>query len=320
MKHSIVRLILGLSISFLDINPAFCNSSPKNEKTNEEIIQKFSNKIEKLNRKELTDLAKAYSTIGNSTGAIKAYTAILAIAPKSPEVLTAIGAEQIKMGKESDGKQTLKSALEINKKYFPAYRHLIKLYEDRKNRYELRMIYTDLVLIFGKKPEYITNLCDLTTTEGLYDQAKEHCESGMKLNPKEPKNFINMGLISRETGNDEDAENRLKTAADQFPNSELALITYAQDQDQKKNFVVSYNYYKKTIALNPSSTDALLGLATASFEIQKYQEALDIFTKACSLDIKTLSHFRKATNTLRLMKNADWLSKFEVAQQVCGIK
>ncbi len=324
MKLNFLGLVVVLIVSFLDIYPAFGGTTPTTQplsqselKRYNDIVDQLSPKVEKLTRRELVDLGKAYSAIGNWTGAIKMFTAVLSNYPKDVEAKTLIAAEQIRTGKERDGLQTLKSVLEINKKYIPAYRYLIGIYERRKNHYELRMIYIDLVASFGKKIEYITKLCELTANEGLFDQAVEYCTTGTELDKKEAKNFIHLGVVLRERGETVRGERLLKSAADVFSNNLLAQLTYAEHQEQKKDYVSAYSFYKKAVNLDASSVEAVLGLANSAFEIQKYQEAMEYFLKSCRLDRKTLPAFRKATNVLRLMKTTAWLYKYEKSQEHC---
>ncbi len=102
---------------------------------------------------------------------------------------------------------------------------------------------------------------------------------------------------------------------DKFEN---AVKFLAQFLDEKKNYIGSYGYYKRAVDANKKSVLALQGLGNSGLEIQKYQESLDAYTKACKMDRKTLPLFRKAANTLRTMKSADWLKKFEIAIDKCG--
>lgn len=323
MKSLFLSLALVMTVSILDIRPAQAYEAAAVQKSLKakdynKVISMLSPEVEKLDRQGLFALAKAYSALKKSEAAIKAYTAALSLNPEDVEAKTLIGAEQMVSNKEKEALVTLKEALEIRNDFVPAFKLLIRLYEKRKNKYELRLLYQDLVEKIGPKAEYLTQLCELTTTDGLYDLSEKYCQQGIEKNSKEPNNFVYLGLTRKETGKTKDAEGILKKVADDFPKSALAQNTYAQHQEEKKNFISAYAYYKKAIVADAKSVTGYLGVAQSALEIQKYQESLDGFMKACKLDKTTLPAFRKATNTLRTMKIEEWLRKFEKQSESCG--
>lgn len=329
------KLLLGLGlfvcVSFLDVGRGSGQALAYNlteaqaalkQKQYEKVIELLSPEIEKLNREGLFVLAKAYSSLKKHEAAIKAYTACLALNPKDYEAKTLIGAEQFVSAKDKDREKealnTLKEALEINPKFVPAYRVLIHYYAKKKNKYEQRLLYEDMVENVGETTEAVTKLCELTAQDRLYDLGIKHCQNGIQRDPKIDSNYVYLGISYKETGEAEAAERYLKKAAADFPKSLLAQLTYAQYLDEKKNFIASYGYYKNATVANPKSIEALIGLGNSSLEIQKYAESLDAFVKACKLDKKSLPAIRRATNTLRTMKIADWLKKFEAGVDQCG--
>ena len=281
------------------------------------VIQLLSPQVEKLDRKGLMLLGSAYSTAKNPAAAIKVYTAALSKNPKDVEAKTFIGIEQMALSQDKEALQTLKEALEINKKYLPAYQALVNIYEKRKNKYELRLLYQDMIANIGERAEFVTKLCELTTMDGLYDLAFNYCERGMKLTPAEPANFVYFGTANNETGKTAQAEGYFKKASVSFPKSELAQYTYGKHLADNKNFIGAYSVYQKAVAADPKSARSLLGFAQASFEIQKYGESLNAFTKLCVLDKTSMPFFRRAANSLRTLKSLDWLKKFEQGIDQC---
>lgn len=333
-----------MSVSLLDIRPAKAQQdapettpsttttlAKSTEPTPTAIISELSPKIETLKRTDLLKLGRAYSTEKNPQAAIKVFTAVLAKNAKDVEAKTLIGAEQLKIAvsKEQikEALDTLKSAIDINPKYLPAYRELIKYYEGRLDKSpadrrisnsELRIIYQDLIERIGANAEFVTQLCKITTVDGLYDLSAKYCKQGISLAPKEPSNFVYQGISMKETGQGEESEKVLKKAASVFPKSELAQLTYAQTQTEKKNHILAYTYYKRAVLANLNSVPALLGLAQSAMEIQKVEEALDAFQRACRRDRTIVPHVRRAKNTLRTIKKQEWEKKFEDLSDSCG--
>lgn len=322
-----------LIVSLLDISPVdYVWAKPEDskkvdmqmvqtelkKKNFDKVITILSSEIEHLDRKGLFALAKAYSAQKKSEAAIKAYTAALALNPNDLEARTLIGAEQFLSGKEKEALATLKETIQIKNNFVPAYKLLIKIYEKRKNKYELRLLYQDLVEKAGPDPEYFNKLCELTTTDGLYDLSQKYCQQAIEKSPKVASNYVYLGMTKKQTGFKTEAESILKKTADDFPKSTLALLTYAQHQEEVKNFISAYSYYKKAILSDKKSQTAYLGLAFSALEIQKYQESLDAFKEACKIEKNSIVPFRRATNMLRTMKINDWMTKFETSSEKCG--
>lgn len=322
MKPIFLSLALVTFVSLLDVRLVLAYDAIEVQKDlkakdYQKVINSLSPEVEKLDRVGLFALAKAYSAQKKSEAAIKAYTAALALNTKDVEAKTLIGAEQLVSGKEKEALITLKEALEIKSDFVPAFKLLARIYEKRKNKYELRLLYQDLVEKVGSKPEYLTKLCELTTIDGLYDLSTKYCQQGIEKSPQEAANFVHLGITRKETGKSKEAEEILKNAADKFPQSVKAQNTYASHQVENKNFISAYTYFKKATEAGPKDISSLIGLAQSALEIQKYQESLDAFKRACVLDKTTIPTFRRATNTLRNMKIEDWLKKFESQVEQC---
>lgn len=290
------------------------------QKKSEAIISLLAPEVEKLSHDNLVTLADAYFDSNNYLAAIKTYTACLAIDPKDYKSKTRIGLSQINLGKDKDALLTLKSSLEINSKFEPTYQVLVDYYTKKKNKYELRLLYQDMVDNLGEKDQYITALCELCTQDGLYEQSIKYCQKGIQLNPKSASNFSYLGLSYQETGETKKAQRFLKLAADKFPDSEIAQLNYAQLLENDKNFIQAYSYFKKATVANDKSLKGFLGLANASLEIQKYNESLSAYAEACKINRSTITAVRKATNTIRGLKNAEWAKKFDDLAEKCGNK
>jgi tetratricopeptide (TPR) repeat protein len=327
MKHYLLGLGLFLGVSFLDISQgssvtwAYDLPSAQTaykQKDFGKVVSLLSPEIEKLNRESLLLLAKSYSALNKHDPAIKTLNACLALNPKDFEAKTMIGTEQLAMNRDAEALITLKEALEINPRSSMAYKALSQYYEKRKNNYELRLLYEDMLAKVGEKPETVTRLCSLCTEDRFYELALKYCQRGIQLSPNEPSNYVYLGITFKETDSKEKAGEALKKAAQDYPQSAFSQLTYAKFLDEQKNFVTSYGLYKKATTADPKSAEAFVGLANSSFELQKYSDSLAAFEKACALDRKILPAFRKAAITLRSMKNSDWLKQFETSIEKCN--
>jgi tetratricopeptide (TPR) repeat protein len=285
----------------------------------QEIIDQLTPNLDKLDSKNLKLLGRAQSGLKNSLMAIKIYSLALNKNPKDVEAKVLLGKENFLRGKDREAMISLREALDLNPNLEEAYLVIEQIYIKKKNNYELRMLYQDMVQQMGEKPKYIERLCELNTLSGIYDLAAKYCLQGIKLQPDEAKNYTYRAMTLKETGFTDDAKKLYKTTADKFKQSEEAQLAYAQFLDEQKNFLDSSKYYKDAMAANPQSVKALYGFAQASTEIQRYQDVYDALVTACNLNRQSIAQVRKVMRILQLLKENVWYSKFELLSETCGL-
>lgn len=278
-------------------------------KDHHKVIELVSPRLDVAPREGFLLLAGAYSGNENHTMALKTLNAAAAKFRGDREISTEIGKTNLALNKEREAKAILKEVIELHPRYEPAYLAMADIYEKRKNRYELRLLYQDLVENVGEKPPYMTKLCDLATKEGHYELSFRYCEKAALKAPKDPLNLVNIATAAKETGNSEKAHQYFKRAADSFPKSELAQSSYAMYLDEIKNSVESYGYWKRATAADEKSGRAWAGLAFSALEIQKFQETLSAFEKLCTLDKAAERQLRRGAGQLKIMKQEQWLEK-----------
>lgn len=284
----------------------------------QKVIDGLSPHIEKLSRQEILLLGNSYSGLKNHRAAFKTFNSLLGTLPKDPEIKTLMGREQFRMGKENEALNLLKEALSENDKYEPAYLLTAEIYQKRKNNYELRMVYQDMIEKIGEKPIYVLKVCESATLDGLYELSAKTCRRSMQLNSKEPLSYIFLGLTLKETGDPNQGQSFLKQAADSFPKSAKAQIVFGHFLEEKKNFVQAYNYFLRATQADPKSTEAWVGMGLNGTEIQKYQESLRAFEASCRVDAtNTIQQFRRAASTLRTYGVSKWLEKYEAGIENC---
>jgi tetratricopeptide (TPR) repeat protein len=274
--------------------------------------------IDKLDRKSMILLAVAHEKKNEASNMIKVATLLTSKDPKDYEGFYLLGAGQLMAKKNTEALESLKTALEINPKYQPAYEKLAQMYEQKKNTYELRILYQDMLEKIGKKAEFYTKLCDINTKDFQEDQAILYCKEAITKDPKVADNYVNLGIVQQQGGNPDEAKKTLKAAADSHSKSEYAQYTYANLLDEQKNYVEASKYYQACAVADEKSARCWNGYAKSSFEIHKYDQALEAFKKACKLDRKNAPAFRKATTALRNSKDSTWVKPYETASESCS--
>ena len=319
-----VGILLFLLNHTLDLNMALAGSYNLddvelnfNSKKYEQVIKDLSPNIENLDRKSLLLLGQSYYKTSDFQSAINTFNAIMTLNAKDYEAKTFLGESLFKSGKKQEALAALKEAVEMNPKYIPAYQALITQYDSIGNKYELRLLYQDMIDAFGEKSEYLVKACELNTLSGLHEMAQNYCRKGINKYPNVASNYVNLGVTLKDTGDISEAEKYLKQAAEKFSESELAQISYAHLLNEQKNYIAAYKFYIKASQANPNSKDSYIGIGKTALELKKYEDSLSAYKKACFLDKNSTTEVRKAANIIRTSKDRKNLEPFEKLSENC---
>jgi tetratricopeptide (TPR) repeat protein len=274
--------------------------------------------IESLDHRELVLLALAHEKKKEAANMLKVANILTSKDPKDFQGFYLTGTAHWMNKKSAEALEALKTTLELNPKYQPAYDRLAEMYEQKNNMYELRILYQDMVEQLGPKPEFLSKLCEINATDFTEDQAIKYCKEALAKDPRRADNQVYLGLTRLHAGDKEEAKKVLKSAADAHTKSEFAQYSYASLLDDEKNFLEASKYYNAGVVADPKASRSWLGYAKASFEIQKFEQALEAFKKACKLDRKMAVSFRKAANLLKASKDATWVAPYETASESCS--
>lgn len=299
-------------------SPSLHSSQIEPKENSEKIITELSSQIETLNRKELIELSKAYAALSQHLAAIKTLNLVISKNPKDFEAFTLRGEQEILFNKSQEALESLKQALELNPKYEPAYLKIIEIYEARKNRYELRLVFQDMVEKIGEKQFYTERLCEITTLDGLYDISIDYCRKGANRFKKSDIYPTFLGITLMETGKTKEGLGVLKKASAQFPDSKRVHLVYADYLFKEKNYIDAVKYYRNATMADSKNLDAFIGLAKTYVEIQKFDDSIEAYQAACKIDRKTVIDIRKSQNVIKLKKDKALDEKFKTLQATCG--
>lgn len=275
------------------------------------------NSIDTLNREGLILLVKCHQKLKEWGEVIKVSKLLIGKDSKDEEAHTYLGQALLMEGKEKEALENFKAATEINAVYQPAIDGLIQIYTKRKNLYELRVIYMDLVKKFGEKADFLNQLCDINTKDASNEEALDFCNRAIKKSPKVAENYVNLALVKQHMGNKEAASVLFKKAADQFPQSLFAQESLAQFLESTQDFIGSYKYYNNCLKIKPDNEACLVGVGISAAQIQKYDESYTILKKACSKNRNNAIAVRKVLQKLILIKKSSEISRFEALASQC---
>jgi tetratricopeptide (TPR) repeat protein len=331
-KYVILPLLV---VSFLDIYPVPVWSLDKPAPQNlmitpeellfkdgkyEEVIAAFSAKAGSINSLRYHLLGKSYSALNNSNMALKNFDLALLLNPKDAEAKALRGMELLIAGKDQEARVNFKEALEINPKNETAYLGIEKYYLKKKNKFELRSLYAEMIEKIGPKAEYYLLLCEVNIQSGIYDAAKQSCRKGIEIaQDKHPRLYVLLAKALKESSGIEEAKELYKKTADKFPKCLECQMEYAYFLDGLPipNTIESEKYFKAATMANPSEGKSWIGLGNSRFENLKYQESLDAFRGACKLSSNAVGYIRSKQRKAMELKQEAWISKYEALGNEC---
>jgi tetratricopeptide (TPR) repeat protein len=275
--------------------------------------------IDELEKTDFYILLRSHNELKQADDLLKVSNLLTSRSPKDFEAFHYQGKAYMMKKKDKEALESYRKAVEANPKYMPSYLSIAEIYDKRKNLYELRSLYQDMLQVFGPLSEIMTRLCQVNTKDGLADQAEKYCRQAIQKDPNIPENHVNLGLVILQTGDKTKAKEIFKTAAEKFPTSEVAKFQYGNFLDDEKNFIDSYKTYKVCVENNATSERCLLGLGNSAFQIQKLGEAHDAYKKLCTINRNYAVHVRRGLASLRTTGSTDWVQKFQELSDYCSM-
>ncbi|MES3039244.1 MAG: tetratricopeptide repeat protein [Bdellovibrionota bacterium] len=289
------------------------------QKQYSKVINSLWPKAAELPAKSLVLLAQAYAEEKKWSDVMKVCELGLARFPSNSDLLTLRAMALIETNQERLASEDLKSALVANPKNEKAYQLTANMYEKRKNMYELRLIYQDMIDHIGPKPAYFAALCKINTMDGVNDAAQQSCAEALKRNPKDIESTVNLAQIHKQIGQTEEAEKILRKVSSANPKSEVAQESMGRFLEDKKNYMESIPFYEKCLVANPVSETCLMGSINSNVQIQKFEEAEKKIKLLCKQNRKFSVEARKAAATARSFKNFVWEKNFTRLGEQCSL-
>ena len=275
--------------------------------------------VDQLQKTDFYILLRSQNELGQADDLLKVSNLLISRNPKDFEAHYYQGKAYVMKKKDKESLEAFKKAIESNIKHLPSYLSIAEIYEKRKNLYEQRALYQDMLQVFGPLTEILTRLCQVNTQDGFAELGEKYCRQAIQKDPSIAENHVNLGTVILQTGEKQKAKEVFKLAAEKFPKSELAATQYGGFLETEKNYIDSYKIYKTCSDNNPKSEKCLLGYANSSFQIQKLDEAHKIFRKLCGINRNYAVHVRRAQMSLRTSGSKDWANKFQDLADGCAL-
>jgi tetratricopeptide (TPR) repeat protein len=284
-----------------------------------EVIELFKKRMDTIGSQDLKLMSYSYQKLDEKENQFRILQQIISVNAEDDEGHVLMGDFLMTKKNYKGAANSYRTAVGIKKDYRRAYDGMIEAYQKADNRYELKIVYQDLIKIFGEKGEFINPLCRLFAIDGFFQQAIEYCNQGIALNPKIADNHVYLGIVLNKQSEKIQAQKILKGAAEKFINSEFAQRTYADLLKEQKNLIAAEKYYSAAVKADRKSLISQMALAKVAFELKDFEMSLEAYKSACLINTnESIKELRRSIAVLRLASNVDWLKKFSTAEAECG--
>lgn len=271
-----------------------------------------------LPRSGLLLLAQAYAGKKDFLNELRTLELCIAKNPKDYVVKTKYGKALLRQkGRVDDALAAFQEARTLNPLYRPAYDALLKELENKGERFEARNVVEDMRKRFGSDAKLLTTLCRLYALDEYNEAAKNACKQAIERAPNTAENHMYLGISLMNLEETKEAQKVLSSAARRFPSSEPVNWALGELATSKKDMITAYNYFKRAAEANSKSVRAWIGYGKSAFELQKLEESLTAFVNACKIDRHQIKEFRAAIGQLRVRKDMNWQTKFELGINRC---
>lgn len=205
----------------------------------------------------------------------------------------------------------LEKILEANNENVDALYAISYAFRKYSNLYEAKSALQDIIKIERTKAKklslvnkkYLIDLCTLEVKDSNHNDAEDTCKVVIRTLPEEILPLVYLAVSYREQEKYTEALELLERSL-KIKKSEFALTCRAEIYHLQNKPSEAIKAFDDAIAVDAESARAHLGKAMILYELEKYSDALEEFTKACRLDKNYAFQFRKAQAELDKNKNS----------------
>ena len=305
-------------------------------KSYQKVIETLKGFVLSLSDNSLSRLASSYKHVGDIDKEIHALETLAKLRPKSYKPHMALGYAHLKRLKKPDEGQVLlrkditfnqevetmavkhfREAMELGKKHEAPYQALLNFFLERDNYFESQRLLEEMIEKFGKKGTYYSHLCRIFSVQAFLDQAFKTCSSAIRKDRDNPDNYVYLANTFYDQKEVEKSIKFLSKASKKFPRAFQIHFSLAQKYVALENHLLASQHFHSAVQLEPKHKEAVIGLAESLFQIEKYNEALPFYARACNLDHTYKLRLRVATNTLKQQGKYKFVANYQDEVTAC---
>lgn len=149
-----------------------------------------------------------------------------------------------------------------------------------------------------------------------YDESATAYLRGLKLDPKDSKSCMNLGMVYLSLGDADNAMNYLDKATVSDPKSAMAWSNYGVVLDARGSYAMAETAYRKAIELDTNSITVQQNLASNLMAQQKFAEAVALWEQIIKKSDTNYAHTRLAEAYGLAGKYDDASAQFDLAEKI----
>lgn len=260
-----------------------------------EVIELLNSYTDQLPQEGTLLLANAYSSLEDFRNEVRILTILatkseddyrwsLLLAQAHLKLANTITNPEKQKEMVTEAIQRLRQTVRAKPEFKPAFDQLLKVLLQQEANNEARELIIEGLRRFGKRAQWLQELCRLDAIDGYLEQASDHCRQSIKVSPKYPDHYVYLIQALYDMKDYTLAEKEASRAASRFPNSEFIQWAAGTIFLKRKNYPVATRYFTAAVKADPQSGRAGGGLAQSLFESDRAKEALPYFIRACNQD------------------------------------
>jgi tetratricopeptide (TPR) repeat protein len=270
-----------------------------------------------INLSSLQYLADSHHALKEYADEVRVLRLVAGKKDKSPVVHFKLGEALRLSGNAEEAVANFRIVIDLTPSFLPAYRSLVKIFLERNNHYESRILLTDMIKKFGNKPEFLTPLCKLYSKDGFHSEGIKICQNAIQADTKDPENHLNLAQIYKDKNQEPMYQSIIVKAAKRFKKSESLQYAAGAFFQEKKNYVEASRYLDFAIKADDNSVRSHLARADTLFELGQLDKSLDSYYKTCILDRRVPPSFEISEAKLRAEGKSTLAAKYRSQINKC---
>ena len=167
--------------------------------------------------------------------------------PFSARLRNNLGIQYYLRGREEEGIECFKKALELDPEYPEACNNLGQIYMNRGREREAEALLVKAISINPGYADGYNNLGILFSRRGEPEKSLRFLEKAARLNPLDPGILFNLGIVLEKAGKDEEAIRALKRSLLLYPDRAPAYSHLARLYYRKGELKLARKYYRESL-------------------------------------------------------------------------
>lgn|GEM_PF-4426861 len=207
-------------------------------------------------------------------------------APEASEIRYNLGRALVKLGRNEDAAEEFRQAIDLkpDKENLKVYMAEAETLDAIGLLEQEAFVLRNALILDNGNPHAEAMLGSCYAKLGQFMNAREEFSLAIQHNPRDPENYLNMGLVMDKLGNAQQAVANWEEVIKLKPDHEQALQTLGFVYNRLNQYPDAVRIYSKLVSLRPDVPKFHNNLGIAFYNNRQYKEALREFQAVFKLD------------------------------------